>query len=217
MKLAGFGDSITAGQYLKPGESFLELLGERFGLETIQAGVPGNTTTQGLARMEQDVLAFQPDLCIVEFGMNDHVAESENNAKTPLPQFKQNLERICSSLKQAGIRPVLCTINPIIEGDAEAYYYARHPRDWYKEPDGAAAWIDLYSEAIREIAGRNRIPLADIALDWKTSLAQGRKLNELLRSQEFDGIDDGVHPSPTGQALYARCIADAMIRAGYLE
>lgn len=210
MKLAAFGDSITAGQYLAETDTFVSKLASRFGMEAVNAGVPGNTTGQGLARFERDVLEKQPDICIVAFGMNDHVNTAPETAKTPLPAFRANLTQIVERLRAAGIAPLLCTTNPIIEGDAERYYYNRHPREWYRNPDGAQAWIDVYNEAIRAVARETATPLADVALGWQRYVAEGGSLTDLLRTVENSSTADGVHPTAAGQELFAACIGDVL-------
>ncbi|OUS70801.1 hypothetical protein B1748_27840 [Paenibacillus sp. MY03] len=210
MKLAAFGDSITAGQYIAESDTYIYKLAKRFQCEAINAGVPGNTTGQGLARFDNDVLAKRPDICIVAFGMNDHVMEEDGVAKTPLAEFRSNLATIIDKLRAAEAVPVLCTINPIIEGDADSYYYRRHPMGWYRNPDSAQGWIDVYNEAIIEQAASLGVALADVARCWQTYIQQGGALGDLLRTVENSGTDDGVHPTAAGQALLAACIGDVM-------
>lgn len=212
MKLAAFGDSITAGQYLEESDTYLRKLAARFECETINAGVPGNTTGQGLARFERDVLAHRPDVCVVAFGMNDHVAKEAEVAKTPLAEFRRNLTDIVERLRAERIVPLLCTVNPIIEGDAGNYYYNRHPEQWYGNPEGAQKWIDMYNEMIREVAVSLGVALADVALRWQIYTEQGGMLSDLLRTVENSGKDDGVHPTAAGHDLYAECIGEALAR-----
>jgi lysophospholipase L1-like esterase len=210
MKLACFGDSITAGQYLTDSDTFASKLADRFKCEVINAGVPGNTTGQGLARFERDVLEHRPDICVIAFGMNDHVNKEPGTAKTPLPEFRGNLTHIIERLRANDIVPVLCTANPIIEGDEERYYYRRHPKEWYRNPSGAQAWIDLYNEEIRALAGSLGVALADVALRWRQYTEQGGQLDDLLRTVENSGTDDGVHPTAAGQELFAACIGETL-------
>ena len=210
MKLAGFGDSITAGQYLAETDTYLHKLSVRFHCDTINAGIPGNTIGQGWARFERDVLEHRPDLCIVAFGMNDHVNTAPRTAKTPLKEFRGKLEQIVNRLKKEHIVPVLCTVNPIIEGDAGSYYYKRHPQEWYRDPDGAQAWIELYNREIRDAAAALSVSLADVALRWSRYVEEGGSLRDLLRTVENSGTDDGVHPTAAGQLLIADCIGETL-------
>ncbi|BFH35912.1 GDSL-type esterase/lipase family protein [Paenibacillus melissococcoides] len=99
MRLIGLGDSITAGVFLRPEDTFLYLLGQRYRMEIVNAGVPGNTSAQGLRRIKEDVLARHPDVYTVLFGMNDHVAIGPNRPAVPVDEFRSNLVRIVRALK----------------------------------------------------------------------------------------------------------------------
>ena len=37
----------------------------------INSGISGDGTTFGLERLERDIIAYNPDLCVVSFGLND--------------------------------------------------------------------------------------------------------------------------------------------------
>jgi acyl-CoA thioesterase-1 len=74
-RIVALGDSLTAGYGLAPEESFpvrlQEALAARGGAAEVEnAGVSGNTTVGGLARVE-GVLKRRPDAVIVELGAND--------------------------------------------------------------------------------------------------------------------------------------------------
>lgn len=210
MVVIGFGDSITAGAYLQEEETYLYKLGQELGLRIVNAGVPGNTSSQGIARMQEEVISKKPDICIIAFGMNDHVAKARNEAKVPLELFVANLSQIGNEVERVGGVPILCTIQPIIEGDEQGYYYSRHPRDWYTVPDGAQARIQQYNEAIRNLAAQKQIILADVAQRWQRARDEGANLHDLLRTVENSGIADGVHPTEQGMELYAECVAEAI-------
>jgi acyl-CoA thioesterase I len=64
------GDSITSGVGASPGPAYPELLQSRLGTEVINQGVPGDTTEEGLARVDE-ALAADPWLVVVELGGND--------------------------------------------------------------------------------------------------------------------------------------------------
>lgn len=92
------GDSLTYGTGASSGEDYASLLASNTGWNVINAGVPGNTSSDGLARLSQYLQAHEAgeqkiDLLIVELGGNDflkHVPESEtiNNLKAILSQAK---------------------------------------------------------------------------------------------------------------------------------
>ena len=74
-RIVGFGDSLMAGYQLGPGESFPEKLQAALSatgrdVEVIGAGVSGDTTSGGLARLDWSV-PDGTDLVILELGAND--------------------------------------------------------------------------------------------------------------------------------------------------
>ncbi|WP_182086025.1 arylesterase [Aureimonas sp. ME7] len=74
-EVVAFGDSLSAGYGVGPGESFPEqlqaaLTGAGHPVKVVNAGVSGDTTTGGLARLDWSVPATA-DVVIVELGAND--------------------------------------------------------------------------------------------------------------------------------------------------
>lgn len=92
------GDSLTYGTGAGSGEDYASLLASSTGWNVINAGVPGNTSYDGLARLSGILAAHDSgeqkiDLLIVELGGNDflkHVPQTEtvNNLKSILSQAK---------------------------------------------------------------------------------------------------------------------------------
>lgn len=81
------------------------LLNQRLWLLNV-AGVSGNTTTQMLARITADVLAYAPGWCVVQGGHNDIVGSASHAT------IVANLTTIYQTLLKAGIRVVATTITP---------------------------------------------------------------------------------------------------------
>ena len=75
LRLMVLGDSLVAGHGLPQGESFpdilqAELVGAGYDVEVLNAGVSGDTTAGGLARLDWS-LAENPDALIIVLGGND--------------------------------------------------------------------------------------------------------------------------------------------------
>lgn len=107
--ILAFGDSLYAGYGLKQDESFpavLERKLEAGGVpaKVVNAGVSGDTTAGGLARLAftLDGLEQKPDLAIVGLGANDAL-RGIDPAET-----RKNLDAIVGELDKRGI-PVLLT------------------------------------------------------------------------------------------------------------
>jgi acyl-CoA thioesterase I len=104
--ILAFGDSLTAGYGLGPADAFpaqLEAALKQRGhdVRVINAGVSGDTTAGGLARLDWS-LADKPDLVLLELGSNDML---RGLAPT---EAEANLDAMLQKLTQAKIPVLLC-------------------------------------------------------------------------------------------------------------
>ena len=100
-----FGDSLTAGFGAEPGSSYPDYLQkdlDQAGLSwhVVNAGVSGDTTTDGLNRIGE-VLSAKPRVVIVEFGGNDGLRG------LPIETTRSNLEQMVTTLRGADAKVVL--------------------------------------------------------------------------------------------------------------
>ncbi len=103
--IVAFGDSLTAGYGTDAGNSYPDFLeqdlnAKGFHYHVINAGVSGNTTKDGLDRLD-DVVSLKPAVVIVAFGGNDGLRG------LPIDSTRKNLDQIVSTLQRAGIKIVL--------------------------------------------------------------------------------------------------------------
>lgn len=106
--LVCYGDSITAGYGLSPGQSYpnalqrqLDKLGYHY--EVLNKGTSGATTKDAVANL-RFILALHPAVAIVEFGGNDGLRG------LPLDQTRNNLNSVVDALVSANIRVLLAGI-----------------------------------------------------------------------------------------------------------
>lgn len=100
-----FGDSLTQGVSGKSYPAFLQDLLHQggFSYRVDNQGVSGDTSTDGLARIE-NVVAAKPALVVLEFGGNDGLRG------VPVETTRANLDQMLARLKSSGIPVVLAGI-----------------------------------------------------------------------------------------------------------
>lgn len=103
-----FGDSLTAGHGTDAGQSYPDYLqsdldGMGFHYRVVNEGISGNTTKDGVDRLDR-IVAMKPAVVIVEFGGNDGLRG------LPIEDTRANLDKIVSTLKSSGAKVVLAGI-----------------------------------------------------------------------------------------------------------
>ena len=103
-----FGDSLTAGFGTDLGQSYPDHLqrlldADGYHYHVVNAGISGNTTKDGLDRV-QLVIARHPKIVVVEFGGNDGLRG------LPIEQTQANLSNILDQLQKSGTQVVLAGI-----------------------------------------------------------------------------------------------------------
>lgn len=75
-----FGDSITFGYGVKPGEGYPNILSKLIKMTVINAGLDGDTSVSALKRIRRDVLDKKPYLVLIEFCGNDFLKDVPQDA-----------------------------------------------------------------------------------------------------------------------------------------
>ena len=115
--IVAFGDSLTYGTGAAETESYPAVLGQLIGRRVVGAGVPGEITAQGLARLPQVIEEHRPALMIVCLGGNDLLRRIED------AQVRRNLREIIRTIKARGIAVVLVGVpKPALITSAAAFY-----------------------------------------------------------------------------------------------
>jgi acyl-CoA thioesterase-1 len=103
--LVVFGDSLSAGYGLEPGQSFPDFLQTKLDMEgyawhVVNLGISGDTTEGGVSRIDS-ATSLKPEMVILELGGNDGLRG------LPLKATRDNLERMIGEFQGAGARLVL--------------------------------------------------------------------------------------------------------------
>lgn len=103
-KIMAFGDSLTAGVGVKPQQAYPAVLARLSAREVINAGVPGETTDEGLARLAEEVAKHQPKLVILLEGGNDILQNR------PVQSIAANLGQMIAWLQTQNIGVLLVSV-----------------------------------------------------------------------------------------------------------
>lgn len=99
-----FGDSVTAGVGRGKQPAYPQILGQMLRVPVINAGVPGDTAEQGLARVGS-VLSRDPWLVVIEFGGNDILRQ------IPVERTERALSAIIQRVLGAHAVPLLIGVH----------------------------------------------------------------------------------------------------------
>lgn len=115
--IVAFGDSLTYGTGAETKASYPAVLAQLIGRKVIRAGVPGEMTAQGRARLAAVIEEYNPRLVIVCLGGNDmlrRVSEQE---------IKRNLRAMLADIQRRGIAAVLIGVpKPALLTSAPEFY-----------------------------------------------------------------------------------------------
>lgn len=102
--VAILGDSLSYGTGADKGQDYPSLLAANTGWNIINAGVPGDTSADGLERLQYLLDNHEIDLLIVELGGNDFLR------RVPEAETMNNLKSILTEIKANNIQPLLVAI-----------------------------------------------------------------------------------------------------------
>jgi lysophospholipase L1-like esterase len=161
--IVAFGDSITAGYAVRRGFTsfWREMLQKKYPdakIEMINSGVSGDTTMDGLARLDWTVLSYEPDLVTINFGINDCVL------RLGLDDFEINLVEMVRRIRAGpGSEILLLSSQPL-----ETPPYDRLVLDYY--------------QAIERVAKEMDVGFVDVYGAWMERIRQGTPLGSLILS-----------------------------------
>ena len=173
------GDSLTAGYgATTPGvddksKSYPAYLQKKVNIPVINAGVSGDTSAQGLARVDTEVLSHNPEIVIILLGANDI------GRGIPVATARDNLQSI---------------INKINDGSRKIYFAKCFSEEMLGVLDSMpglaanyAAIARQYNDMFNTLASRNNLTLVEDIWDGVWGIH----------------MSDGIHPDAAGYEIMA--------------
>jgi len=163
----------------------------------INSGIGGDSAAGGLARIERDVLRFMPDMCVVNFGLNDVNGE--------LDKYTRSLDGIFKALKEHNILTVFMTCNMlntrVIEELVSPHYLAYANKTAEMQNSGK---LERYLDAAKTVAYRNGAMICDAHRRWLDMHKSGLDVSMMLAN----GIN---HPTRELHGLFAGCLLNTLL------
>jgi len=133
-----YGDSITYGTGAAVNQSYPVILSNLIGRRVVNAGIPGEITAEGLARLPETLAAVKPSLVILCHGANDIMRGMDQR------QTAGNLRAMLSLIRKQGASVVLVSV--------PALGFSLTPPPFYAEVAGEAG-IPCEQEVLSRIMG----------------------------------------------------------------
>lgn len=185
VKVVCLGDSVTGVYYHTGGRraypEMLELALKRLypdaKVTVVNAGISGNSTRNGLSRLDREVLDHKPDLVTVMFGLNDIVG-------VPVEEYRTNLKTIAERCRKQGAEVLFCTPNAIFDDGGTR----------------TTAKLVEYCGTMKEVGKELGVPVCDCYAAHVSARERDAAAWRLMMS-------DAIHPNMDGHKLNAVEIA----------
>lgn len=189
-KVVFFGDSITqagvqpTGYITKVGEmATRDKKADQY--EFIGAGIGGNKVYDLYLRVEDDVLAKNPDIVVIYIGVNDVWHKQSSGTGTDYDKFGKFYEALIKKFQAKNIKVILAT--PAVIGERT---------DNTNQLDGD---LNRYSAYIRSLAEKNSLPLVDL----RKGFLDYSKQNNPENKEQGILTTDRVHLNEKGNEFVA--------------
>ena len=209
LTVVAFGDSITEATTGIPNENkrWLNILDKElknvfpgFSFKLVNSGVGGNSDREKMLRFEKDVLAYDPDVLLLEFGGNNTGFRNPGRLISPEETMKY-LEQIKNKIS-AKTKIIVITFPYVIENLHACYVCGEDTDAYFKyfgEFGGTDGAIELYREKCRKFAAKYDLPVVNFNVIMR----------EDANPDRFT-LQDGVHLTEEGNQLLAELVLDAM-------
>jgi lysophospholipase L1-like esterase len=115
--ILAFGDSLTHGSGASADSAYPAVLSQLIGHTVINAGVPGETTAEGLARLPEVLTETSPKIVLLCLGGNDMLRRHNAN------NTESNLRRMIQAIRASGAGVVLIAVpQPAVFSGPPGFY-----------------------------------------------------------------------------------------------
>lgn len=138
-----FGDSLTFGTGARAEDSYPAVLAQLISRNVVRAGIPGEQTAGGLARLPAVLDEHRPKLVIVCLGGNDMLR------KQPQSAIEANLREILKTIRSRGIDMMLVGVPAPGLITSAPEFYAKLAQEFGIPYEGKIVTSVLYSPELK--------------------------------------------------------------------
>ena len=145
----------------------------------INAGISGDKASEGIKRIERDVLSYNPDLVVVCYGLND-----SGDAEKGIDEYITSLKSIFDAVKKKGKEVIFLTPNSIT--DRLDVNFAYQEINKLTEEIVAKKQNDSlkkYIEEARVLCKKENVPVCDCSRLWDILSDNDVDVNNLLSNR----------------------------------
>jgi lysophospholipase L1-like esterase len=184
VKIVAIGDSLTYGWMVSKG--YLDFLNEmlrksypKAWFQIVNKGIPGDTASGGLDRIDTDVYFYNPDCVLVEFALNDAFCGFTSEL------FGRNIQEMIAGIRK-NTKAEVVLVTAVWLDDPASYDFVE--KSFYGK--------------LEEMADKFGLPIARVHEHWRRQVQSGAvDFEELVQF-------DGVHPTVGGYKLMAEAVME---------
>ena len=183
------GDSLTYGYGVHKSKRWSNLLNEKYGIDIVNKGINGDTTSGMLDRFYEDVLSNSPSHVIIMGGTNDLIKYC-------------SLENVIENIKALMDEALKNNITPIV-GIQIPFYIHMAKNSWSPtlHYDKIQKDIILYRQWVIEYCRKNNLKYIDFY----------ERFSSIDEENKKDYYIDGLHPNEKGHRLMVFSVLEASI------
>lgn len=170
-------------------------------VNVINSAIGGTSAMASLQRMDKQVLAHNPDLIIVCFGLND--------VNGTLEDYINSLEEIFDKSQKSGAEVIFMTpnmLNTSVADDTYEEYYEYAKVTAKMQNEGK---MDLYMDSAIKLAEKMGVKVCDCYKKWK-ELSKTQDITYLL-------VNRINHPTKEMHELFAQSLFDMLFDTSDME
>ena len=189
--IAFLGDSVTQGcfelsvydyksAYSTRVKEILNILYPNVQINIINSGISGDNATCGAQRLNRDILAYNPDLVIVSYGLNDSTKGIEG-----IVEYEKALTDIFESLRARDIDIIFITQN-VMNTKISPYLKEQELIDLansFANNIQNKGVLHTYFEAAKKLCEKYEVKVCDLHPIWEHLIEIGVDTTELLSNK----------------------------------